>query len=139
MTVKLAPSVRSLVDIEHQRQVHERNEILSAVSSVDAKLAEHIRTHTRAGWLQSAVIVAALGALGTVGAKWVEARATASAIPPASLAAQDNAYRQLAEDVRHVEARLSERIVAADTLARAVADEVERRELQRPIQGTKRR
>lgn len=126
---------RTLADVEHERQVRERGEILAAISQVDTKLEDHVRSHSRASWLQSAVVVAALGALGTLGAKWIEASAVTRASGVASLAAQDATYRQLSEDVRHVESRLSARLVETDALARAVADEVERRERQRPIMG----
>jgi hypothetical protein len=125
-------------DLERERQVRERSEILAAIDGVRIELSEHVRSHRRTAWYSSAAVVAVVSAIGVAGAKWVEVRATANAVPTATLAAQDGVYRQLSEDVRHVEARLGARIVETDTIARAVADEVERRESQRPIQGRRR-
>jgi uncharacterized protein YsxB (DUF464 family) len=136
---RIRTKARVFADIEHERQVRERGEILAAISQVDEKIVEHVRGHARMSWLQSAVVVAALSALGTVGAKWIEASAVTRASGVASLAAQDGVYRQLAEDVRHVESRLSARLVETDAIARAVADEVERRERMRPIMATAKR
>jgi hypothetical protein len=125
-------------DLERERQVRERSEVLAAIDGLRIEVHEHVRSHRRTAWYSSAAVVAIMSALGVSGAKWVETRATANAVPAASLAAQDGAYKQLSEDVRHVEARLGARIVETDTIARAVADEVERRERMRPIQGRRR-